>query len=172
MLGVDLDELAALALSAPAGADGLVLVPYFEGERTPNRPRATGALHGLRLATSTPAHLARAAVEGLLCALADGLDALTTQGARVRRIVLIGGGSRSRAVRAIAPAILGAPVLVPPPGEYAADGAARQAAWVLLGSDEPPQWTVDGVESYTADPTPAVREAYAEARDLVTERRD
>ena len=54
----------ALAMAAPAGADGLVLVPYLEGERTPNRPDATGALHGLRLATSTPAHLARAMVEG------------------------------------------------------------------------------------------------------------
>ena len=77
----DHDELAELALSAPAGADGLVLVPYFEGERTPNRPHATGALHGLRLANTTPAHLARAAVEGLLCALADGLDALVASGA-------------------------------------------------------------------------------------------
>ena len=76
MLGVSLDELSTMALSAAPGADGLVLVPYLEGERTPNRPRATGALHGLRLATATPAHLARAAVEGMLCALAEGLDAL------------------------------------------------------------------------------------------------
>jgi xylulokinase len=172
MLGVDLDKLAALALSAPPCAEGLVLVPYFEGERTPNRPRATGALHGLRLATSTPAHLARAAVEGVLCALADGLDALTAAGARVRRVILVGGGARSRAVRAIAPAIFGAPVLVPAPGEFAADGAARQAAWVALGSTEPPEWTIDGVRSYEADPTPAVREAYAQARELFTERAD
>jgi xylulokinase len=172
MLGVPLDELSTLALSAPPGADGLVLVPYLEGERTPNRPRATGAVHGLRLATSTPAHLARAGVEGMLCALADGLDALTAQGALVRRIILVGGGSRSRAVRAIAPAIFGAPVLVPPPGEFAADGAARQAAWVALGSNEPPEWTIDGTQLCEADPTPAVREAYAAARDLITERRE
>jgi len=65
LLGVDHDELSRLALSAPAGADGLVLIPYLEGERTPNRPNATGAVHGLTLRTSEPAHLARAAVEGI-----------------------------------------------------------------------------------------------------------
>ena len=81
LLGTDHDGLSQLALSAPAGADGLVLVPYLEGERTPDRPDATGALHGLTLTSTTPAHLARAAVEGLLCGLADGLDALVEQGA-------------------------------------------------------------------------------------------
>ena len=164
------EELASLALSAPPGADGLVLVPYLEGERTPNRPHATGAVHGLRLATSTPAHLARAAVEGLLCALADGLDALVAQGAAVRRVILIGGGARPEAVRVLAPAVFGVPVVVPPPSEYVADGAARQAAWVLAGTPEPPQWTVEGTKLYEADPTPLVREAYARARDLVTDR--
>ncbi|WP_188037554.1 xylulokinase, partial [Actinotalea sp. JY-7885] len=131
MLGVDHAGLSALALSAPAGADGLVLVPYLEGERTPNRPDATGALHGMRLANTTPAHLARAAVEGMLCALADGLDALRAQGVPVQRVQLIGGGAQSEAVRRIAPAVLGLDVTVPQPGEYVADGAARQAAWVL-----------------------------------------
>ena len=88
--------LSALALSAPAGADGLVLVPYLEGERTPNKPDATGALHGLRLANTTPAHLARAAVEGMLCALADGIDALRAQGVAGRAAV---PHRRRRAVR-------------------------------------------------------------------------
>lgn len=166
LLGVDLDGLSELALSAPAGAGGLVLVPYFEGERTPNKPDATGALHGMRLATSTPAHLARAAVEGLLCGLADAVDALVAQGVVVERFVLIGGGARSEAVRRIAPAVLGRPVAVPPPGEYVADGAARQAAWVLAGGDEPPDWPLADVQHMEADPTPQVRERYAEARDL------
>ena len=80
LLGVSLGELSRLALSAPAGADGLTLIPYLEGERTPNRPDATGTLHGLRLTNSTPAHLARAYIEGMLCGLADGLDALTAVG--------------------------------------------------------------------------------------------
>src|ERR1035441_683300 len=64
ILGVDQQGLSDLALSAPSGADGLVLLPYFEGERTPNLPDSTGELYGLSLRTSTPAHLARAAVEG------------------------------------------------------------------------------------------------------------
>jgi xylulokinase len=170
MLGVDHTTFANLALGAPAGAEGLVLVPYLEGERTPNRPYATGALHGLRLGNSTPADLARAAVEGMLCALADGLDALVAQGARVHRVILVGGGARSEAVRRIAPAVFGVPVVVPPPGEYVADGAARQAAWLLQDAADPPQWTVDGTATYEADATPHVRDAYAEARDLVLDR--
>ncbi|MFI6133096.1 xylulokinase [Micromonospora sp. NPDC051141] len=164
LLGVDLDTLGELALSAPAGADGLVLVPYLEGERTPNRPHATGSLHGLTLGTSTPAHLARAAVEGLLCGLADGLDALLAQGARADRIILVGGGARSAAVRRIAPQVFGRPVVVPPPGEYVADGAARQAAWVALGGGAPPGWSIGATEEYTAAPVPTIREHYARAR--------
>lgn len=171
LLQVDHEELARLALSAPAGADGLVVVPYLEGERTPNKPDSTGAVHGLRLANSTPAHLARAAVEGLLCSLADGMDAVAgATGAEVRRVFLIGGGARSEAVRAIAPTVFGRPVLVPPPGEYVADGAARQAAWVLAGGDEPPEWGRAGTGTYEADADPAVRVRYAEARDLTVNR--
>ncbi|GGM47881.1 xylulokinase [Micromonospora sonchi] len=165
LLRVGLDELAELALSASPGADGLVMVPYLEGERTPNRPDATGSVHGLTLRTSTPAHLARAAVEGMLCALADGLDALAAQGAVVRRVILVGGGARSAAVRRIAPQVFGYPVVVPPPGEYVADGAARQAAWLALGGSEPPSWTPAGTEEYAAVPVPAIRERYAQARE-------
>ncbi len=164
--------MSELALSAPAGADGLTLVPYLEGERTPNRPDATGALHGLRLGTATPAYLARAAVEGMLCALADGLDAVVAQGVAVRRVILIGGGAQSAAVRRIAPTVFGAPVLVPEPGEYVANGAARQAAWALAGGDTPPVWELSTVERYEADPVPAVRERYAEARELTLNRLD
>ncbi|AXO36335.1 xylulokinase [Micromonospora sp. B006] len=164
LLGVDLDTLGELALSAPPGADGLVLVPYLEGERTPDRPHATGELKGLTLRTSTPAHLARAAVEGMLCGLADGLDALLAQGARADRIILVGGGARSAAVRRIAPQVFGRPVTVPPPGEYVADGAARQAAWVALGGDTPPTWSVGDTEEYAAEAVPAIRERYAHAR--------
>ncbi|MFF4893958.1 xylulokinase [Micromonospora chersina] len=170
LLGVDLATLSELALAAPAGADGLVMVPYLEGERTPDRPTATGALHGLTLGTSTPAHLARAAVEGMLCALADGLDALTAQGARADRIILVGGGARSAAVRRIAPQVFGRPVVVPPPGEYVADGAARQAAWVALGGAAPPSWSVGDTEEYAAPGVPAIRERYALARDRVVDR--
>ncbi|GII23117.1 xylulokinase [Planosporangium mesophilum] len=143
MLDTDLAGLDRLALEAPAGADGLVLLPYLEGERTPNLPDATGTLAGLRRTNMTPANLARAAVEGMLCGLADGLAALRVFGVEVRRVLLIGGASRSRAVRAIAPTVFGAPVVVPEPGEYVALGAARQAAWALSGSAEPPTWRAD-----------------------------
>jgi xylulokinase len=166
MLGVGLDRLSELALEAPSGADGLVLVPYLEGERTPNRPHAKGALHGLTLANSTPAHLARAAVEGLLCGLADGIDALVAQGVPVQRVLLIGGGARSEAVRRIAPVVLGRPVVVPEPGEYVADGAARQAAWVLADGAQAPAWKAGAIETFEAPADTAVRERYAEVRDL------
>jgi len=162
MLGVDHAELSRLALSTTS--DGVVLVPYFEGERTPDRPDATASVHGLRLATSTPGHLARAAVEGLLCSLADGIDHLRAQGVEVGRILLVGGGARSEAVRTLAPAVLGLPVEVPPAGEYVADGAARQAAWVLAGSAAPPDWPQPGTERREAEPDTAVRERYAAAR--------
>jgi xylulokinase len=164
MLGVDHATLSELALSAPSGADGLVLVPYLEGERTPNLPRATGAIHGLTLQTATPAHLARAAVEGLLCGLADGIEAVVAQGVAVERVLLIGGGAASPAVQQLAPGVFGRPVLVPPPGEYVADGAARQAAWVLSGADAPPEWAQPGLQRFEAAPATGVRERYAEVR--------
>jgi len=170
MLGVDHDTFADLALSAPPGADGLTLVPYLEGERTPNLPDATGALHGLRLANATPAHQARAAVEGMLCGLADAMDALVAQGVRVDRVLLVGGAARSAAVRRLAPTVLGRPVLVPEPGEYVADGAARQAAWALTGTDNPPRWRLGALEQTAGDPTPGLRERYAEARDKILNR--
>jgi xylulokinase len=166
MLRVDHDELSRLALSAPPGSEGLVLVPYLEGERTPNRPNATGALHGLRVSNATSANLARAAVEGLLCSLADGLGQLTGHGIVARRIVLVGGAARSRALREIAPAVFGMPVLAPNPAEYVALGAARQAAWALRGSPRPPAWKATPAHEYTADPAPAALERYAQVRDL------
>jgi xylulokinase len=170
MLGVSHDQLSDLALSAPAGAGGLVLVPYLEGERTPNKPDATGAVHGLRLETANPAYLARAAVEGMICGLADAVDAVRALGTPVERIILVGGAARSRAVREIASAVLGLPVTVPEPGEYVARGAARQAAWVLSGGAEPPVWPLSGVVETLVDPTPSVRSRYAEVRDLTARR--
>ncbi|MBV2363695.1 xylulokinase [Streptomonospora nanhaiensis] len=169
MLGVDLAEFGRLALEAPSGAHGLTLLPYLDGERTPNLPDATGRLDGLTRANLTPPAIARAFVEGMLCGLADAVDALTAQDVPVRRVLLIGGAARSAAVRAIAPQILGRPVVVPEPGEYVADGAARQAAWALAGTAEPPEWgSTAAAETYEADPAPGVRERYAQARAALT----
>ena len=173
LLGVSLDELSDLALASPPGADGVVLVPYLEGERTPNRPDATGALHGLQGSNVTREHLARAAVEGLLCGLADGLDAIREEGVPVERVLLVGGGARSQAVRRIAPTVLGVPVHVPEAGEYVADGAARQAAWALIGGPEAPMWNTgnaEGAATFGAAPRPEVRERFAAVRELTVGR--
>jgi xylulokinase len=133
LLGVDHDGLDELALGAPAGARGLTLLPYLDGERTPNRPDATGTLAGLRT-THDRADLARAAVEGVIHGLLDGLDGLDAQGvATDRRLVLTGGGSRSRAVRQVLADLTGRPVEVHTDTEMVARGAAVQAAAVLAG---------------------------------------
>jgi xylulokinase len=162
MLGTDLAGLDALALAAPPGAGGVVLLPYLDGERTPNLPDAAGSLHNLRRDTMHPGHIARAAVEGMLCGLADGIDALRAQGVPVEKAVLIGGAAKSAAVQAIAPTVLGVPVTVPPAAEYVALGAARQAAWALTG--DLPQWTLGAEATLEADPVPAIREQYQQAR--------
>jgi xylulokinase len=162
LLGVDLAGLDDLALSTP-DAGGLVLLPFLDGERTPDLPLARGLLTGLTRQNATPARLARAAVEGVLCGLAAGVDALRAQRVPVRSALLIGGGARSRAVQALAPAILGVPSVLPEPAEYVALGAARQAAWTLAGRDHPPQWTVPARELPAAEPAVAVREAYTDA---------
>lgn len=167
MLGVELAELDRLALAAEPGAGGLSLLPYLDGERTPTLPQATGTLGGLTRGNATPENLARAAVEGMLCNLADGVDALRAQGAPVERVLLIGGAAQSAAVRAIAADLFGVPVAVPEPGEYVGIGAARQAAWALSGADAPPDWELR-IAAQTAPghaaESAALRERYATLR--------
>ena len=162
LLGVDHGELGDLALSAQPGAGGVVLQPYFEGERTPNLPDATASLFGLTIASTTRVNLARAAVEGMLCGLADGLDAVRGQGVGVERVLLIGGAAANPAVTAVAAQVFDAPVEVPAPGEYVALGAAAQAAWVLTG--ERPTWPREVVSRVAADPQPIIRAQYAAHR--------
>jgi xylulokinase len=171
LLGVDHAGLDRLALSAPPGAEGLTLVPYLEGERTPNLPTATGAVHGMTLANATPANLARAAIEGMLSGQRVGIEALAEAGVRPEAVRLIGGAARSEAVRRIAPSVLGLPVVVPEPAEYVALGAARQAAWVLAGGAEPPVWP-SGPHSrtYEAPETPGLAERHREAAARYLER--
>ncbi|MEO3759238.1 FGGY family carbohydrate kinase [Mycobacterium sp. B14F4] len=166
MLGVDFDELDRLALSAPPGAEGLTLVPYFEGERSPNLPNAAGALHGVTTRNMVSANVARAAVEGLLSSMAFCVDKITDHGVEVQRVILTGGGARSEAVRRLAPAILGVTVHVPTPAEYVALGAARQAAWTLSQKDSPPAWSFGVTATYDAEPTPTVLERYRAAQPL------
>jgi xylulokinase len=116
----------------------------------------------MTLRNTTPATMARAHVEGMLCGLADGLDAITRQGVEVERVLLIGGGAMSRAVREIAPTVFGVPIHVPDAGEFVADGAAKQAAWILTGSV--PAWPLARHEVFDALAVPAVRQAYSAAK--------
>jgi xylulokinase len=167
-LGVDHDGLADLALQSSPGAGGLTLLPYYGGERTPDRPDAVGTWTGLTPAT-TRADLARAAFEALLCSLADAVDRLVAAtGEQPRRLLLVGGATRSAALRELAPAVLGRPVTLPPPAEYVALGAARQAAWALAGTPEAPAWPQPGTTVLEADPTPHVRAAYDDLRERTT----
>ena len=161
LLGVDHDELGRLALAASPGADGLVLVPYFAGERTPNLPDATASLVGMTLGSTTRNNLARAAVEGLLCALADGLAAVQGQGVRTERLLLVGGAAQNPAVQQVAAQVFAEPVVVPAPGEYVAAGAAVQAAWALSGTR--PSWPVPDVAAPAPDQHPEILAAYRAA---------
>jgi len=170
LLGVDFDGLAALALAAAPGSGGLTLLPYFDGERTPNLPDARGSLHGITRENLTPQNLARAAIEGMFGGLADAVDALVGVGVAPRRILLVGGAAANPAVGAVAATLFSVPVEVPPPGEYVADGAARQAAWVLAGGERPPTWraaSVGETRCFEPTPEPAIRAAYGQAREAL-----
>jgi xylulokinase len=165
LLGVDHDEFGRLALSAKAGANGVCVLPYLDGERTPNRPDANGVIRGLTTATSRE-DLARGLVEGLLCSMRDAVVALeAVTGVAARRILLIGGGAQSEAVRRIAPQVFGVGVDVPEAGEYVALGAARQAVWAMHGGANPPDWKGAAFRTYDDDPQPQIYERYAELRD-------
>ena len=167
MLGKTHDEIGQLALSAEPGAHGLTLLPYFEGERTPNRPNATGVLSGMNINNSNPADIARAMIEGMLSGLADAVDSLVALGVKVERILLIGGAAKNPAVPVIASSLFGREVLVPPIGEYVANGAAKQAAWALLG--QMPQWDLGNVQHQTSAPTPGVMEKYRMLKEKTTQ---
>src|SRR5664279_3277576 len=158
LLGVDHNELGTLALQAEPGAEGLVLQPYFDGERTSNLPDATATLFGMTLASTSRENLARAAIEGMLCALADGLDAVERLGVTASRLLIVGGAAQNPAVAAIAAQVFAVPVEVPHPGEYVALGAAVQAAWALTG--DRPSWPVAVSASPTPDPHPEIRAQY------------
>ena len=172
LLQTDADGLAQLALAAPPGAEGITLLPYLDGERSPNRPDASGVIRGLTSSNMTPQNLARAAVEAVLCSLADAIDNLADCGVTAERVILIGGAAQSPAVRAIAPAVFGVPVTVPAAEEYVALGAARQAAWAASGTQDPPDWPRAGAETYTAEPDEALRDRYAVLRDATADWRD
>lgn len=169
LLAVDHAGLDALALDAPAGSGGMVLVPYLAGERTPNRPDARGSLHGIR-PDATPALLARSAFEGVVCGLLQGADALQAAGVPVQggRLIALGGGARSPAYTKVLAGLAGRPLSIPSIAEPVAKGAGILAAAMAShatvgavadawGSEE---WrTIDpGIEAVQAG---AIRSRYA-----------
>jgi xylulokinase len=165
LLGASLAELSSLALASTPGAGGLTLLPYLDGERTPDRPNATGVLRGLTTQNATRENLARAGVESVIASLASVGNLLTRQGVHRRRVLLIGGAARSEAIRKLAPGIVGSHVLVPAAGEYVALGAARQAAWALAGTAEPPQWPAPPAEEYFGEPQHEILQRHESLRD-------
>lgn len=161
-LKVSLEEFSALASSAPAGSEGLLFLPYLEGERTPPLPDATGELRGATLTNLTAANLARATVEGVLWSLAYGVQVLREQSSPVDQVMLTGGAAQSPAVRSIAAAVFGVPVLATDPYESVAVGAARQAAWVATGTL--PDWRAPISGTYEPQPGEAAFAAELDGR--------
>jgi len=129
LLGQNLEQFDQAVLSTPPGADGLVLLPYFEGERTPSVPDGTGVLFGLNKRTFTPAHFLRSAMEGATMGMNYGLQRLRTLGIKPKEIRVTGGGMKNAAWRQIAADIFGVPVVAMQEDEGAALGGALQAAW-------------------------------------------
>jgi xylulokinase len=128
----DLDRIGALS---PPGANGVVLVPYLDGERTPLLPNATGTLSGLRTTTTT-ADIVRASVEGVVSGLLSGVDALERCGVDVNgRLLAVGGGARSALYRQVlADLSMKQIITLDPAVDRVAVGAAAQAAAVLVGT--------------------------------------
>jgi xylulokinase len=167
MLNVNLETLDSLALQGDPGAGGLTLLPYLDGERTPDLPDAHGTLAGLTRENMNQQNLARASVLGVLNSLADAMDLLGESGIAPKSVLLIGGGSKSESLRRAAATVLGVPVEVPAPKEYVALGAARQAAWAANGSY--PQWkrTIEVAYEPEGDWGADVRGRYVEARNSI-----
>lgn len=161
LLGVSFEEYSQLALQASPGADGMMMAPHFDGERTPNRPDARGAFSGITHANFTSANLARASIEGVIAGLAYANDALRRERVEISRLLLVGGAARNKAVQQIASEIFGMPVHVPTPGEYVGEGAAIQAAWALLGHR--PEWSLSEMVVCHSEHQPEVLSRYLSA---------
>ncbi|WP_339489274.1 xylulokinase [Pseudomonas sp. EL_65y_Pfl2_R95] len=129
LLELNLDDFATLVDSAPIGADGLLLMPFFNGERVPALPHATASLSGITSENLNRANLCRAVVEGTLFSLRYGLDLLRDSGIKSREIRLIGGAAKSPMWRQAVADIMATPLVCPEHTEAAALGAAIQAAW-------------------------------------------
>lgn len=135
LFGYDHAALERAVSSVPAGANGLTLLPYFAGERTPNVPEGSGVLLGLNAKTLSAGALARAAMEGVTMGMNYGLRRLGALGVKAKEIRLTGGGAKSAGWRQIMADIFGVPVVGMVEEEGAALGGALQAAWCVARRD-------------------------------------
>ncbi len=133
---IDLKDLDGEASKAPCGANGVLVIPFFNGERTPNLPNGRASITGLTSANTCRENIARASLESAVFAMRGGLDAFRKLGFNPKEIRLIGGGSKSPVWRQIAADIMNLPVRVPLLDEAAALGAAVQALWCLKNLSE------------------------------------
>ena len=163
LLGKSHDEIGKLALAAKPGCDGLTMLGYFEGERTPNRPDAKGLLAGITNSNLTAENIARAGIEAIICGLVDSITTLQSSGAQIERVMIIGGAAKNPGIGPIASAILGRQVMTFPPREFVADGAARQAAWALLG--ELPNWQIPDVIEFNEESAPFVLDQHRKLKE-------
>ncbi len=133
LLGADIAAFESQIAAAEPGSGGVLTMPFFNGERTPNLPNAKGCLLGLDSNNTRPENLMRSAVEGATFALRFGIDELRELGIETRQIVLTGGGAHSATWRQIVADVCGAPVRIVAQEEGAAFGAALQALATLEG---------------------------------------
>ena len=153
LFGWSHEQLEAAIRTVPPGAEGLLFLPYLQGERTPNLPRGTGVFHGLTTRTMTPAHMARATMEGVTLGLAYGLHRMRTLGISPTEIRLTGGGSKSAIWRQICADVFGCRVVTLAESEGAALGAAIQALAVADSSKSLAAWSNQLVQVNAADTT-------------------
>jgi xylulokinase len=139
LFGYDYPALDAAVAATPAGADGLVLLPYLTGERTPNVPDGAGVLFGLTHRSLSPGHLGRAALEGVTLGMNYGLQRLRALGLDPKEIRLTGGGAKSAVWRQLMADIFATPVVAMAVDEGAALGAALQAAWCRRRREDSPR---------------------------------
>jgi xylulokinase len=134
LFGLDVKAFDAEAAKAPAGAEGIVLLPFFNGERTPNLPNGRASVNGITAANFGKQNIARAALESAIFGMRIGMEGFNKLGFAAKEIRLIGGGAKSPIWQSIAANVLKTPVRVPSGGEAAAMGGAIQALWCLAHS--------------------------------------
>ena len=132
LFGLGVKEFDECASKAPIGSEGVVFLPFFNGERTPNLPNGRASINGLNAANSSRENIARAAMESAIFGMRIGLEAFQALGFRAKEIRLIGGGAKSKIWRSIAANVMDLPVKLPASDEAAAMGGAVQALWCLM----------------------------------------